>query len=92
MRSTYKGCNDRIPNLDAKTPVTNGRTALPLTPIPEIHPTQAVSIQCGRMREECATTMGKKGPSRRPIMETAMAFCMMEGTNQIVSSRLQRDC
>ena len=34
--------------------------------------------------------IGKKGPRRRPIIETAMAFWTMEGTNQMVSSRLWR--
>lgn len=70
----------------------NGKMAAPACPRPEIHPTQPVKSHLGRMPFAWLTRMGYIGPRRSPMTDTATAFSTSEGTTQIVTSSLERNC
>lgn len=88
-RDAHSGCKLLIPNLDEIAPVMNGRTALPAWPKPAIQPMDPVRIHRGRTRPAWFIAIGYMGPRRTPTSETATAFPMSEGTNQITNSRLE---
>jgi hypothetical protein len=77
-----------IPYLFAKAPVTKGKIAEPDCPNPAIHPMLPESNLRGMMRPVWDMTIGKKGPRAMPTKETATAFSIKEGTNQMVISSL----
>jgi hypothetical protein len=77
-----------MPCLSAIAPVRKGRRALPADPNPAIQPTAPVKIHGGRIRDDWFITIGNIGPRRRPVIETATALPMRDGTNQITNSRL----
>jgi len=59
-----------MPYFSANKPVPNGRNAEPATPTPVIHPTHAVNIGDGRIREPCEIKIGNKGPIQMPMKDT----------------------
>ena len=85
---THKGCNAVIPNRLAIAPVMNGNTADPVCPSPAIQPIEPVSNHGGSSAADCFMKIGYIGPKNRPTIETATAFPMREGMNQMVNSRL----
>lgn len=89
-KTTHSGCELKIPNFSANTPVMNGRTAGPTCPTPAIHPMAAGSIQRGRTRLAWFMVIGKRGPRRAPTRATATALPKREGMSHTTSSSL--DC
>jgi hypothetical protein len=68
--NTYKGCKLRIPYLLERMPVMKGSIAEPDMPMPVIHPMLPARSERGKIRLQCPTMMGNKGPRSMPIIET----------------------
>lgn len=88
---TYRGCRLLMPCFCEIAPVIKGRMALPACPKPAIQPIDPVRIQRGRMREAWFMAIGYIGPSKAPMIDTAIAFPTSDGTNQMTSSSLVID-
>jgi hypothetical protein len=68
-----------------------GIAALPAWPKPAIQPIEPVRIHLGSIRPAWFMAMGYIGPRSIPIIETATAPPMRDGTSQTTSSSLRND-
>ena len=88
-KDTYSGCKLTIPNFPEKAPVRNGNKADPANPKLAIQPMDPVSNQGGKSFPVSFIKIGYIGPKKNPIMDTATALPINEGTNQTTSSSLE---
>ena len=83
------GCNTKVPTCCAIIPVINGATAPPEVPIDPMIESEEICISRGMRRWKMWIAAGDTGPRRKPENATATELPMIDGTNQIRSSRIK---